>query len=271
MNQRVKLPVAAVVKSADRTIDLLELLADLPEAPTFSQLAATLGIPKSSLSQLLANLVARGYIDFDRNRSVYRLGGKIERLARSAASEVPFEQILIRSMEKLRDHLNESVAFYVHRGNECEVIAAVASRHALVFTMTIGDRAPLYSMSAGKIILSWMSSEKFNAYLSRVALKKLATRTIQSKLVLRKEIEAARKNKIAYACEEFEVGIRGMAIPISMGDQLIGALNVAVPIARYNEQVGRDIKSRLAAASAEIGEALKKYDIKKVLKRWPSS
>src|SRR5262245_53013415 len=126
MNTELKLPGAAIVKSADRTIDLLEYLAQMPEPPTFGQIASELRIPKSSLSQLLANLVARGYVSLDHDKSVYALGDRVEQLARRALSNVPFEQFLLRAMERLREQVNETVTFYIRQGDDAEVIAVVA-------------------------------------------------------------------------------------------------------------------------------------------------
>ena len=48
------------VKSAGRILDVLELLAGLPQGIRLNQLARTLAIPKSSASGLLGTLVVRG-------------------------------------------------------------------------------------------------------------------------------------------------------------------------------------------------------------------
>ncbi|MFN7633490.1 MAG: helix-turn-helix domain-containing protein, partial [Acetobacteraceae bacterium] len=67
------------VKSATRAIDVLELLADGPQAPTHGDLARALGMPKSSLSELLATLESRGYVTCEADR--YRLGPALLALA----------------------------------------------------------------------------------------------------------------------------------------------------------------------------------------------
>ncbi|MEU1811779.1 helix-turn-helix domain-containing protein [Micromonospora sp. WMMD1076] len=65
---------AARVKSADRTLELLELLAASPERRTLAELARDLDIPKSSLHGLLRTLVQRGWLEVDGNGSRYGLG-----------------------------------------------------------------------------------------------------------------------------------------------------------------------------------------------------
>src|SRR5688572_15495176 len=69
------------VKSALRTLDILELLAQQARPMTAQEIAVTLGIPVSSLSYLLSTLVERGYLD--RARREYRLGPAVARLSGS--------------------------------------------------------------------------------------------------------------------------------------------------------------------------------------------
>ncbi|MDG4766796.1 helix-turn-helix domain-containing protein [Solwaraspora sp. WMMD406] len=62
------------VKSADRTVELLELLAATPDRRTLVELARDLGIPKSSMHGLLRTLVQRGWVETDTAGSRYGLG-----------------------------------------------------------------------------------------------------------------------------------------------------------------------------------------------------
>ncbi|WP_202945634.1 helix-turn-helix domain-containing protein [Pelagibacterium halotolerans] len=50
------------VKSADRTLDLLETLASAATGITATEISAALNIPKSSLFHLLGTLEDRGYV-----------------------------------------------------------------------------------------------------------------------------------------------------------------------------------------------------------------
>ncbi|TDC02494.1 MarR family transcriptional regulator, partial [Micromonospora fluostatini] len=62
------------VKSADRTVELLELLAASPDRRTLVDLARDLGIPKSSMHGLLRTLVQRGWVETDSAGLRYGLG-----------------------------------------------------------------------------------------------------------------------------------------------------------------------------------------------------
>lgn len=243
------------VKSADRVLDLLEHLAATGAPPNFGQIAAELGIPKSSLSQLLRNLAARNYVKLDAGSNTYRLGDKLTELSRKAMLTTPFQELLRKTLERLRDEINETAAFYVRCGDETQVLESVGSRQALVFMITAGDRAPLYAHSAGKIMLAHMSESELDAYLERTTLEKLTTHTVRSKSALRAEVEKAKQDGFAYAFEELAAGIKGLATPVASAGRLWGALNVAVPASRYTAHLEGMVKSRLPRVAADLAEA----------------
>ncbi|GAA3509479.1 DNA-binding IclR family transcriptional regulator [Streptosporangium album] len=64
----------APVKSADRTIALLETLARADRRLTLADLQRDLGYPKSSLYMLLQTLVGRGWVECDPTGSAYGIG-----------------------------------------------------------------------------------------------------------------------------------------------------------------------------------------------------
>lgn len=53
------------VKSADRTLEVLESLAAAPARRTLAELARELGVPKSSLHGLLRTMTRRGWVEAD--------------------------------------------------------------------------------------------------------------------------------------------------------------------------------------------------------------
>ena len=62
------------VKSADRTLELLEALAAARQRPTLGELSLQLGIPKSSLHGVLRTMLARGWVRTDESGTRFGLG-----------------------------------------------------------------------------------------------------------------------------------------------------------------------------------------------------
>jgi DNA-binding IclR family transcriptional regulator len=95
------------VKSANRVLDLFELLGRWGDEMSHTEIANALTIPKSSLSQLLPNLVTRGYLEFSSATKGYRLGAKLTALANQMNDGKRLEIIAAPVLQSLRRRLGE--------------------------------------------------------------------------------------------------------------------------------------------------------------------
>ena len=77
----------ASVQSVDRALTILELLARDGEAGV-TDIAAELGVHKSTVSRLITVLESRGYVEQTSERGKYRLGFAISRLARAGSGHL---------------------------------------------------------------------------------------------------------------------------------------------------------------------------------------
>lgn len=246
-----------IVKSASRALDLLEFLADAQQAPTFAEISEALEIPKSSLFQLLGNLLERGYIEQSGQKGRYKIGRRIVDLAGKALAAMPLASLIAPVLRELSDELNETCGFYVEKGDYAEIIAAHNGRQALVFSMKVGDRAPLYAISGGKLFLANRSREWIDGYLKRVRFEKFSTNTIQTPERLLQEVERARDEQLASSHEEFTVGIIGVAAPVLLGDEIVGAINFAIPAARFDDELAANVRQKLRQAAARAATILR--------------
>ena len=78
-----------VVKSADRVVDVLELLASEPEGLTVRELGNRLAIARSSIHGLVSTLLARGYLKEEHAQNggarKLRLGSRLIQLGLNVA------------------------------------------------------------------------------------------------------------------------------------------------------------------------------------------
>jgi IclR family transcriptional regulator, acetate operon repressor len=239
----MKLTSTTAVKSLDRGLDILEYVAGCSEPPSFSQLLASLGIPRSSLFHLLTNLLSRSFLERDPRTERYRLGGEIVEIARKAQRPSLGDRIT-PFLRQLSLEMSETCGFYVRLADSVEVVASAISTQALSFTMKVGMNAPLYAVSAGKIILSELSAEELNRYLARATLAPVTPHTIRAKSRLKKEIAKVEATGFAYSRDEFTLGISAVATAVRSEAKFYGAINLAVPTARFT--AGREAEFREA-------------------------
>ncbi len=239
----MKLSQTSAVKSLDRGLDILEYVAGCPEPPSFSQLLTSLGIPRSSLFHLLLNLLARKFLQRDPQTERYRLGPGIAEIARKVQRPSLGDRVTPH-LRQLSLDASETCGFYVQIMDSVEVVASAISTQALSYTMKVGVHAPLYAVSAGKIVLSEFRAEDLNGYLDRVAFVPVTPHTVRSKSRLKKEIQKIRTAGFAYSRDEYTLGITAIATAVRTETKFYGAINLAVPTARFTPD--RDASFRAA-------------------------
>src|SRR5262249_13313668 len=115
----MKLSQTSAVKSLDRGLDILEYVAGCSEPPSFSQLLASLSIPRSSLFHLLTNLLSRNLTER------YRLGAEARKVQRPSLRDRVTPLLHQLSLE-----VSETCGFYVRLGDSVEVVASAISTQA---------------------------------------------------------------------------------------------------------------------------------------------
>jgi DNA-binding IclR family transcriptional regulator len=82
-------------------------------------------------------------------------------------------------------------------------------------------------------VLSELPSEVLGEYLARVAFTPVTPHTVRSKSRLKKEIQNAKVTGFAYSRDEFTLGISAIATAVRGKAKFYGAINLAVPTARF--------------------------------------
>lgn len=241
---------AATVKSAMRTLDILEFVAAQPHPMAAHEIAAALDIPVSSLSYLLGTLVERSYLQ--RHGRLYAGGPGLERLHANKAEPSLADRVapLVRM---LRVQLNETATFFVRDGHSAQAVVTEVGEHALRYSLEVGRRAPLHALAAGKAMLATFSEQELEDYFTSAKLEPLTPHTITSVKRLRKEIEEARRSGYAHAREEYALGIASVGRPVMIDGRLPAALSVAVPLPRWNEEMDQRAMALLKRATDMIG------------------
>lgn len=247
----------STVKSADRVLTLFELLGTWGREMSHTEIADALGIPKSSLTQLLRNMVGRNWLAYSPVSKGYSLGSAFARLARRAGRAADLASIAAPVLAELTARTAESSALNVLKGDGAEVVATVLGPQRLVSHMRLGDMAPLYATSGAKVILAYLPVEMQDDYVRRVTFKAATPATLHSVRALRSQLRTIRQEGLAYSFDEWTPGITGMARPVlSLSGDVLGAVNVAMPSMRYNEAVRALVADALAHATEAIGQGI---------------
>ena len=152
-------------------------------------------------------------------------------------------------MRTLRVQLNETASFFVREGWEAEAIVTETSEQALRYAIDTGRRLPLHALASGKAMLAALSDEELERYFAAAKLERFTPSTVTGEAKLRKELAEVRKTGFAIADEEWSLGTNAIGHVVKMNGEVIGALSVAIPKVRWDEDLvarAKDLLERTA-------------------------
>ncbi|MEO8723866.1 MAG: IclR family transcriptional regulator [Sphingobium sp.] len=242
----------STVKSAMRTIDILEYVAARPGGVVALDVAAELGIPVSSLSYLLATLVERGYLARAGRR--YLPGAALERLALPRKS-LSLEDKVRPLVKSLQQQTNETASFFIRDGWQLEAIVTETAQQSLRYSISVGTHSPIHCLAAGKAILAALPEAHLKAYFKEMPLTAFTPRSITDEATLRAELAEVRATGVGRTREEYTPGIFGLGMAVTIESQTIGAFAVAIPLPRFTEDLAAHIIQQLRQATQLLAEA----------------
>jgi IclR family acetate operon transcriptional repressor len=220
------------VESVDRALRLLQELAGHGAGATLSELAASTGLPKSSLHRTLGALQERGFVA-QRDDGRYLLGVELLRIAFEFHDRLDLRVLLRPTLERLRATLNETVHVGVLDGPDVVYVDKLESTRPLSLTSKIGGRNPAHATAVGKALLAWTypTQASLVEWVHRCGpLVRRTPRTIVDAGHLAKELARVRSEGFAKDLEESEPGVRCLATPVFFGGTApIAAISISAP------------------------------------------
>lgn len=239
------------VKSADRTLEILERLAAAPDRCSLGELARDLKIPKSSLHGILRTMAQRGWVETDSSGLRFGLG---VRALLVGAAYVDADDAVGRVQSSL-DWLSQSFGEAVHLGRldgaDVVYLAKRESPHPLRLFSAIGRRLPAHATALGKSLLAERSNREVDQILSW-PLRSLTHATITSPDGLHAELDSIRERGYAVDHEENAEGIRCFAVALRTDNPPQDAISFSVPVFRLSEEREQEAVSMLRQARDRV-------------------
>lgn len=203
------------VKSADRVVDILELLAEDPQGLTVSQISARLGIARSSAHGLVHTLRRRGYLTQGGVPKRLQLGARLIQLGLNVSDRLELRSAARPTLERLVADTNETALLVVPDRGELLYIDKIVSDSSDVRTdPRMSARRPLHSTSLGKALLAAVDDASARAVLGRVGTPPVTNFTIADPGVLLADLAKTRRRGYAVDRQEAFLGVCCVGAPI---------------------------------------------------------
>src|SRR5690625_810350 len=166
---------SGTVQSVDRTIELLELLADEGGQASLSELASQTELPLPTIHRLMRTLLAHGYVRQLPSRE-YSLGPRLIRLGESAGRQ--FGTAAQPFLTRLARELGESANLAMIDRDMAVYVAQASSAHAMRMFTEVGRRVFTHSTGVGKVVLSQLPDETVLEITNRVGMPPATDKSI---------------------------------------------------------------------------------------------
>jgi DNA-binding IclR family transcriptional regulator len=225
---------AAAVQSVDRALLVLDILARAGQAGV-TEIAADLGVHKSTVSRLIAVLEARGYVEQLSDRGKYRLGHAVARLARASRSSVDLGRVSQDICDALTNDIGETVNVAILDDDRIINIVESIGPAEITLRTWVGQSCPAHATSSGKVLLAGLDQADVRARLAD-PLAAFTPGTVVRITDLLHELAAVRECGWASVTEELEVGLNAVAAPVfDANNQIVAAISVSGPSYRLGE------------------------------------
>jgi IclR family transcriptional regulator, acetate operon repressor len=239
------------VKSAIRTVEILECLSQMRGMHSLRELQEVLGFPKSSLFALLRTLVDLGWVESDRTGTLYGVG---LRALLAGTSYIDGDEVVARAgstLTWLASKTTETVHLARLDGVDVVYLETRDSTHELRVISRVGRRLPAHSTSLGKALLAQLTDEEVRALLPS-RLEALTPHTITDVSVLLDQLAEARRHGYATDLQENTLGVRCISRAIAYRGTTRDAISCSVPISRFTDDRERTLAGLLVAACDRI-------------------
>lgn len=240
------------VKSAARTIDVLELLAARENQPMgLRELSEALGAPRSSVYALIRTLVASGWVRPDETGQRYSIGIQALLAGTTYLDTDPVLRIVLPHITELSLRLDETIHFARLERTDVVYLATRESSQYLRPFSRVGRRLPAFTTSLGKALLSTYPEDELDAHLPD-QLFALTPRTITDRGALLTELSEIRSRGYAIDREENLTGITCFGFALRYSAPATDAISCSLPHDRLTPARQEEIISAMEATRLAI-------------------
>ncbi len=217
----------AEVQTLARGLMILEKLAEAPEGLGITELAEVFEVDKGSMSRVLQTLSNYGFAEKDERTRKYILGPQIVRLSRLVLTRMPVRELAKPYLQKLVEATGECAHLAILAQGQALYIDQAESPSSLRVNTGVGTLAPLHCTALGKILLAYGEASL------APTLGSFTIRTVTDPNVLRHHIEQVKAQGYAIDDEEYEPGVRCIAVPvIDFRGRCVAAIGISGPTSR---------------------------------------
>ena len=237
------------LKSTHTTLDILEALVD-QEKPSGAKIASDLDYSRSAIHYHLKTLQQRKYVVYEDGH--YRLGLKTLRLSGAALAKTPLYPHVERAVERLYEEtgmFSRVMASELDRG---VYVAHVGEPPEAIADHERGTEEPLDLNAFGRAILAFLPEEDLMRITRGSDHVRKKSEDHPSEQELLRQLSRIEQRKLAFDNGDRSNGIRNIASPVIVEDEVVGSIGVSSESIDPNTTQNRLKARRFAEEEPEL-------------------
>ncbi|MGH9606847.1 MAG: IclR family transcriptional regulator [Terracidiphilus sp.] len=224
------------VQALDRAFAVLDLLGESDAPIGLAQVASSLQLHKSTAHRFLMVLERHRMVERTGNGK-FRLGLRLFDYGNRAIEQYDLRERAQPHLRRLVAETEETAHLALLEAARVIYIDKIEPARSVRMITRIGASNPVHSTSVGKAILAFLPEERAAEIVRRIRFDRFTSRTIANAEALRAELEKTHRRGYAVDDEEFEEGLRCIAVPVLDAQRLpVAAVSVSGPSFRVTAQ-----------------------------------
>ncbi|WP_323373927.1 IclR family transcriptional regulator [Plantactinospora alkalitolerans] len=180
-----------------------------------SEISRRTGLPKSTTSRLVADLVTYGFLD--RTGTSLRIGVRLFEFGELASGRRDLRAIALPYLTDLREATGQDVHLAVLAGTDVVYVEILRGRDGPRLPSEVGGRLPAHACAVGKALLAF-AVEAAVSLVCNQPLRTVGPRTVTAPALLRQQLARIRESGLAYDNEESGLGVASVASAVLHAD-----------------------------------------------------
>ncbi len=224
-----------VNSGVDKTLNVLEAVAQNAKGLSLAELVKTTGIAKTTAFRILEILAAREYVTRNAENERYTIGIKAVEVGLSGLAGQDLVDVSMPYLQELSATLGETSFLAVYNEGEVVYLYKAEGTGSIQTTARLGSRRPSYCTALGKAMLANLPIEASDRLFEK-ELPRLTDKTVTDRLKLYEEFARIRREGYAIDDEGVERGLYCLAVPIyDYTGNVVAAISVSGPVKRMQE------------------------------------
>jgi len=242
--------------SVKKAFAILSAISSAKDGLGVSELAKKLKMAKSTVHGMTSALEELGAVMRDPLTKKYKLGFTLLEIGRSAYSQIDLQTSARPVTEELMKKTQTSVFLGILNWGQVTILDIVESRQDLNITAPVGSTIPLFAGAVGKVFLASMPEEQAAKIVKSKGLPRFTENSIVDPALYFQELGQVREKGYAVDDEEYILGVRAVASPLTGLGQLRSAIWAVGFKARLNEKKMQTLTGETHKAAKTISRRI---------------